>query len=265
MFRTKCFVFAAAVVAICLAAGTRASATVILSDNFNTTGGINADLSTRQSGSEATSTWDDRSHGNGVLDVETNMFRIHPTSGNWTSVVDQAGWEDKNLSVLTGKQWEVSALVDMDPSNSGAYGIVAIDDDHHDVSGKMTTGAYSLFAMLKGDAKTWSLTANNNNSPVTTSGVLPSALWTCTMKIVADEAAHTAALYIDGSQVGTTISYINASTDRFVGMGYRPVAGNGYARFDDLSVTATIPEPGALVLSISGLLGLLAYAWRKRR
>lgn len=34
--------------------------------------------------------------------------------------------------------------------------------------------------------------------------------------------------------------------------------------FDDASLTAT-PEPGALVLLSTGLIGLLAYAWRKRR
>jgi hypothetical protein len=38
--------------------------------------------------------------------------------------------------------------------------------------------------------------------------------------------------------------------------------------FDDVrltSVTAPVPEPSALVLTVIGLIGLLAYAWRKRR
>jgi LPXTG-motif cell wall-anchored protein len=28
---------------------------------------------------------------------------------------------------------------------------------------------------------------------------------------------------------------------------------------------ASVPEPSAIVLGVTGLLGLLAYAWRKRR
>ena len=34
---------------------------------------------------------------------------------------------------------------------------------------------------------------------------------------------------------------------------------------DNLSSTATVPEPSAIVLVVTGLIGLLAYAWRKRR
>ena len=31
------------------------------------------------------------------------------------------------------------------------------------------------------------------------------------------------------------------------------------------SVTAAVPEPSTLLLAAAGLVGLLAYAWRKRR
>ena len=33
----------------------------------------------------------------------------------------------------------------------------------------------------------------------------------------------------------------------------------------DVQALASVPEPSVTVLLISGLLGLLAYAWRKRR
>ena len=39
---------------------------------------------------------------------------------------------------------------------------------------------------------------------------------------------------------------------------------SGYYRMDYVGTTF-IPEPSALVLASTGLLGLLAYAWRKRR
>jgi hypothetical protein len=40
---------------------------------------------------------------------------------------------------------------------------------------------------------------------------------------------------------------------------------NSAQAFGDIWATGTIPEPSTLVLLVSGLLGLLAYAWRKRR
>ena len=42
---------------------------------------------------------------------------------------------------------------------------------------------------------------------------------------------------------------------------------NGYANrtgIDSVTVTAT-PEPSVMALLVTGLFGLLAYAWRKRR
>ena len=37
------------------------------------------------------------------------------------------------------------------------------------------------------------------------------------------------------------------------------------AFLDDIRMVNTIPEPSALALSVCGLLGLLAYAWRRRK
>lgn len=44
--------------------------------------------------------------------------------------------------------------------------------------------------------------------------------------------------------------------------------GGGYqssAAFDNFTITGVVPEPGTLVLVATGLLGLLCYAWRKRK
>jgi hypothetical protein len=40
--------------------------------------------------------------------------------------------------------------------------------------------------------------------------------------------------------------------------------GNGGAVFDNFAVTS-VPEPSTLMLLVTGLIGLLAYAWRKRK
>ena len=41
-------------------------------------------------------------------------------------------------------------------------------------------------------------------------------------------------------------------------------SSNTYQAFEILNVAAT-PEPGTLTLLAAGLVGLLAYAWRKRK
>jgi len=40
--------------------------------------------------------------------------------------------------------------------------------------------------------------------------------------------------------------------------------GGAYAHLDAISLSA-VPEPSTFVLAVAGLIGLLAYAWRKRR
>ena len=45
-----------------------------------------------------------------------------------------------------------------------------------------------------------------------------------------------------------------------------PTGGVSELRFDNLDVTGPpVPEPSTLALLTSGLIGLLAYAWRKRK
>ena len=38
-----------------------------------------------------------------------------------------------------------------------------------------------------------------------------------------------------------------------------------YGNVDSLRLTATVPEPATVTLLVTGLIGLLAYAWRKRK
>jgi hypothetical protein len=43
------------------------------------------------------------------------------------------------------------------------------------------------------------------------------------------------------------------------------VGGNWYGIIDNVALTSTLPEPSTLILLLTSGLGLLAYAWRKRR
>ena len=89
----------------------------------------------------------------------------------------------------------------------------------------------------------------------------------------------TRSIYVDGSlaangaTTSTTTEYWYAPGDTFaVGGNYGNTCANGYfddVRIYDSALTASqvgsmVPEPGTFAMSIAGLLGILAYAWRKR-
>lgn len=66
---------------------------------------------------------------------------------------------------------------------------------------------------------------------------------------------------IDGSLAQFAGTDTIASGDYYFGMFSYNCGG---ARWDNLSYT-TVPEPSVIALAASGLIGLLAYAWRKRK
>ena len=76
-------------------------------------------------------------------------------------------------------------------------------------------------------------------------------------------------LTLDGSGFQNTLAptgriYLTESGDyKNLYLNYSPTGGNGHALLSGEIVT--IPEPGSLALLAAGLLGLLAYAWRKRK
>ncbi len=50
-----------------------------------------------------------------------------------------------------------------------------------------------------------------------------------------------------------------------VGIAFEGAGGTGSSGVDNIVLQTIVPEPSTLVLLASGLLGLLCYAWRKRR
>lgn len=77
-----------------------------------------------------------------------------------------------------------------------------------------------------------------------------------------------------GRFVDRSISYTVNSDDSMIGSGIRIMLGAANAAntcqqvqdFDNVRlVSGAVPEPSVLVLAASGLIGLLAYAWRKRK
>jgi hypothetical protein len=79
--------------------------------------------------------------------------------------------------------------------------------------------------------------------------------------------ASVIALTVDGTLVGTTDPIeVGWSNPVFTfGAMYRQGDTSGSNVWDYVNINAPVPEPSALALLASGLLGLLCYAWRKRR
>jgi hypothetical protein len=76
-------------------------------------------------------------------------------------------------------------------------------------------------------------------------------------------SAGVATVSRDGSLLATNTNYVPAAPLAFVlGSGWQTPA----LSFDYVALgTGAIPEPSAMILLLTGLLGLFGYAWRKRK
>ena len=85
-------------------------------------------------------------------------------------------------------------------------------------------------------------------------------------------ASTSVSLIIDGTTpVGGSGSFSWGTTDRYLGIGALlrggayPTRSEAAMWFNDLSLTSVVPEPSTLTILVSAMVGLLAYAWRKRK
>lgn len=68
------------------------------------------------------------------------------------------------------------------------------------------------------------------------------------------------------SGTGTlTLPGVSASDGLYFGTCNYKQTQASYSSWDNLAYTAAVPEPSTLVLSSMGMVGLMAYAWRKRK
>jgi hypothetical protein len=63
----------------------------------------------------------------------------------------------------------------------------------------------------------------------------------------------------------TDLGLRNASAEVFLGLSSNSVAPNGTVSSIGIDSVSHVPEPGTILLLATGLIGLLAYAWRKHK
>lgn len=94
-----------------------------------------------------------------------------------------------------------------------------------------------------------------------------------TYKLVCSPAAGTMDFYVDSSLIFSDVPLVDNSTwwggsppPSYVMWGDNTGSSNrgGNICYNSVEWT-TIPEPGALAIMVTGMLGLLAYAWRRRK
>jgi hypothetical protein len=79
-----------------------------------------------------------------------------------------------------------------------------------------------------------------------------SATWNATKMTIADDVS------------ATMLSGVSAIEVKFIDNGFTQSTSFNMTSYREVSIASPVPEPSSLILA-SGVLGLLAYAWKKRR
>lgn len=86
-----------------------------------------------------------------------------------------------------------------------------------------------------------------------------------TLRIAVAPAGTSANFYIDGAITPNATVNLVADAGRRLVFGDISGGGSGRVNFDYVNVNAPVPEPSAIIMLAIGLLGLVCYAWRKRK
>jgi hypothetical protein len=203
-----------------------------------------------------------RTGGTGAMAWESNGGATPWTAGEALSYFADYGsrgtscWADKNFGGLTTSAYAASVLVDSSTGNSGPF-FVAMSTAQDTADMHPATGASGEVD----HAGNWNLYVNGAS---VSTGTLASAS-THTLSLGFNDTAGTVSLIVDGSSVASS-AITWGSTDRYLGVGRPSGGGASSVQFDNLQLSAvSAPEPSSSIIMIAAMMGLLAYAWRKRR
>jgi hypothetical protein len=282
MSRTLCFVLVAAGLAFCFVSGQVGADTLMLDQFYDNAAGctLNENIgSPRQTGTMVPTggiTYTTTKTGVGTplwgaswdSDPDIGKAFVYDTTGT----EGRAAWQDQNWSALAGTDYAAHVLVKfMNPgtqtptSPRSSAGFVAVSGTK-DSACPTGTGAYGSIDSLGN----WALYLGGSQAASGTT-TEPGGDGSCDLNLVVKETGSAAqAWLVLGTQTLGSGSFTWGDSNRYIGMGH--VAGASSTMcFDNLSlvngadIPTVTPEPGSMTILICAVVGLLAYAWRKRK
>jgi hypothetical protein len=233
--------------------------------------------------------------GGGLLDSSGSQRHMRVAGGDVTTIAGAAGG--------TAIQFTSASRAEFAPGNDFGGGLVASTSDFNFGStdsftieaeikptadlnawfGKGFNGGANPQFYLWYDApntRLFALTYDTTNAGVADANPKAISAGWHHVALVRDATAHTLSSYVDGTLAASgadpsgslsTAGFFSLNTQNSDGQYYSSNLAMDFARVSDVALspnqflTSDVPEPSMIILLATGVLGLLAYAWRKRR
>ncbi|MEN6451560.1 MAG: PEP-CTERM sorting domain-containing protein [Thermoguttaceae bacterium] len=262
------------------AVASSARAEILFLDNFDSTSdasaygdyGLNQELDVRQSGTAGQIQYVKPTVAQSRFNAKVNDA-AHP--GLLSFILDtdwQAG--SRYLDHDFGVNVKVSATIQPNTNTAGTgWTALAMLTSSNNPSYKEIPycGDVGAAIQLVPNGTWW---AFSNGGNFASGNVTTATTYDVTMQVTNTGSGNVLNAWIGDTQIVTDYVLSGAAATRtvnYVGMGGMMRAGSSFggtqfATFDNLKVetASAVPEPGTLALLAAGLIGLVAYAWRKR-